>query len=302
VVVDRGNSWDQLVLSAGGGITEITPGVDSINPFELEPTQFVPEAAQAQVMANIIEEMLTNPTGDQLSLIPHAIAQCFELAHYESGGTVQKNLVLLRDIVTRFEKMNRIGERSLGARERETALSLSRDLQSWIGETPLGQFIDRPSSVDLRAPVLSFETKHIAEAGALQRVGMLILTNLLMRWLMRSPGRKRIVYEEVKAMTDTPSAIRTLQTLFATAAKYNTAVTAINQGASLFLQPEMQGILGSSDGVLEGGVLRIQTSPEEYWHYTSNGDDKKIRERVFAEHNGDRRAALLHLASEWRTW
>ena len=352
VVVDRGNSWDQLVLSAGGGITEITPGVDSINPFELEPSQFVPKPAQAQVMANIIEEMLTNPTGDQLSLIPHAIAQSFELAHYESGGAIQKNLVLMNHIVTRFEKMNRIGERSLGPKERETALSLSRDLQSWIGETPLGQFIDRPSSVDLRSTVLSFETKHIAEAGALQRVGMLILTNLLMRWLMRSSARKRIVYEEVKAMTDTPSAIRTLQTLFATAAKYNTAVTAINQGASLFVQPEMQGIfdnssvfllfrldrseaqvigerlglpqavidelprlrgvkgiysecmaiLRSSDGVLEGGVLRIQTSPEEYWHYTSNSDDKKIRERVFAEHGGDRRAALLHLASEWRTW
>jgi conjugal transfer ATP-binding protein TraC len=186
----------------------------------------------------------------------------------------------------------------------------------------------------------------------LQNVGMLILTNLMMRWLMRSPARKRIVYEEIKAMTDTPSAIKTLQTLFATAAKYNTAVTAINQGASIFLQPDMQGILDNSsvfllfaldraeaqiigdrlglpqavtdelprlrgrkgvysecmailrtaDNVYEGGVLRIQTSPEEYWHYTSDGNDKKVRERVLAEHGGDRRGALLHLASEWRTW
>jgi conjugal transfer ATP-binding protein TraC len=352
VVIDRGNSWDQLVLSAGGGITEITPGVDSLNPFEILPDQLVPDPAQEQVMMNIIQAMLTNPSGEQLSLIPHAIAQTFDLAHYESGGETKKNVVLLRDIVARFEKMNRIGDRAMGAREREVALSLSRDLQSWIGDTPLGRFIDRPSSVDLRAKVLSFETKHIAEAGALQNVGMLILTNLMMRWLMRSPARKRIVYEEIKAMTDTPSAIKTLQTLFATAAKYNTAVTAINQGASIFLQPDMQGILDNSsvfllfaldraeaqiigdrlglpqavtdelprlrgrkgvysecmailrtaDNVYEGGVLRIQTSPEEYWHYTSDGKDKKVRERVFAEHGGDRRAALLHLASEWRTW
>jgi conjugal transfer ATP-binding protein TraC len=352
VVIDRGNSWDQLVLSAGGGITEITPGVDSINPFELEPNQFVPEPDQAQVMANIMETMLPNPTGDQLSLIPHAIAQSFELAHWDEGGTTKKNLLLLNHIVTRFEKMNRIGNRAMGEKEREAALSLSRDLQAWIGDTPLGQFIDRPSSVDLRSKVLSFETKHIAEAGALQRVGMMILANLLMRWLMRSKGRKRIVYEEIKAMTDTPQAIKTLGTLFATAAKYNTAVTAINQGASIFLQPEMQGILDNSsvfmlfrldsaeaqiigdrlrlpqavinelprlrglkgiysecmailksaDGTLEGGVMRIQTSPEEYWHYTSNGDDKLIRERVFNQFGGDRRGALLHLASEWRTW
>ena len=89
------------------------------------------------------------------------------MSHYESGGTHVKTGVLLRDIVRRFEMMNRIGERDMGLEERRIAESLSRDLQNWIGDTPLGQFVDRPSSVDMRASVLSFETNKIAESGGL---------------------------------------------------------------------------------------------------------------------------------------
>ncbi|MEY4529621.1 MAG: hypothetical protein RLZZ156_342 [Deinococcota bacterium] len=352
VVLDRGNSWDELVKSAEGGLVEITPGRDAINPFELSFDQLVPDPAQAQVMANIMESMLTNPTSEQLSFIPHAIAQTFELAHYESGGNIIKNPVLLSDLVRRFEMMNRIGERDLGPKEREIALSLSRDLQSWIGDTPMGQFLDRPSTVDLSAKVLSFETKNIAQAGALQRVGMMVLTNLIMRWLMRDVSqRKRVVIEELKAMTDTPQAIATTVTLFATAAKYNTACTVINQGASIFQNPALNGIVDNAsifllfrldrfeaqimverlglpsnmvdtiaklrgmkgiyseclaiirraDGGLEGGVIRIQTSDLEYWHYTSDKDDKGLRERALEKFKGNRSAAMMALATDWRS-
>ena len=67
------------MLAAEGGTIEISPGTDSINPFDLDDGQLVPDPARAQVMANIISAMLVGPTGDQISLIPHAIAQTFEL-------------------------------------------------------------------------------------------------------------------------------------------------------------------------------------------------------------------------------
>jgi conjugal transfer ATP-binding protein TraC len=352
IVLDRGNSWDELVRSAEGGLVEITPGRDAINPFELSADQLLPDPAQAQVMANIMESMLTNPTNEQLSFIPHAIAQTFEQSHYESGGTIIKNPVLLGDIVRRFEMMNRIGERDLGPKEREVALSLSRGFQSWIGDTPMGQFLDRPSTVDLSAKVLSFETKNIAQAGGLQRVGMMVLTNLIMRWLMRDvTQKKRVVFEELRAMTDTPQAITTLVTLYGTAAKYNTACTAINQGASLFNNPALQGIVDNTnifvlfrldraeaqvivdrvglpanmveiiaklqsikgfysealaiirraDGGLEGGVVRFETSGLERWHYTSDKDDKGLRERAIEKFGGNRAAAMMALATDWRS-
>ena len=257
----------------------------------------------------------------------------------------------MSDIVRRFEMMNRIGERPMGDEERRIALALSRDLQGWMGESPLGQFVDRPSTVDLRAKVLSFETKNIAESGGLQKVGMMILANLLMRWMMRDKSqRKRVVVEELKALTDTPQAIRTTVSLFATAAKYNTAMTVLNQGASIFADPALNSVLNNasifllfrldreeaniigerlmlpdtvvnelprlkkvdglysevmaiirrSDGVLEGGVLRLQASPLEYWHYTSGKDDRGPREEAIVRHGGNRRAALLELASDWK--
>jgi conjugal transfer ATP-binding protein TraC len=351
VVLDRGNSWDELVIAAGGGVTEIEPGADSINPFELQPGQLAPDPSQAAVMANIIGTMLKDATAEQLSFIPDAIAQTFDLAHYESEGGIRQETVLLRHIVRRLEKMNRIGESALDEHDQRLARRLARDLQGWIGDTPLGRFVDRPSTVNLNAKVLSFETKKVADNEALQSVGMQVVANLLMRWIMRdSRVRKRVIVEELKSLTDTPQAIATTVSLFATAAKYNTAMTVTNQGAALFANPALHGIVENTsifllfrldpsdahimgerlnlsdsmvaelprlrsvkgvyteamivirraDGVLEGGVVRIQASPLEYWHYTSDKDDKPRRQEAILRHLGDRRAAMLELASDWR--
>lgn len=179
----------------------------------------------------------------------------------------------------------------------------------------------------------------------------MVLTNLNMRWMMRDQTkRKRVIVEELKAMTDTPQAIQTTVTLFSTAAKYNTAVTVINQGAQIFNNPALDGILNNasifllfrlprdeaativsklelpeslidtivklrslkgvyseclaavrrSDGVFEGGVIRIQTSALEYWHYTSDKDDKPLRESIIAKHGGNRHAAMIELATDWK--
>jgi conjugal transfer ATP-binding protein TraC len=351
-VLDRGNSWDQLIRAAGGTVTTIDPGASSLNPFDLPGDVLEPDPSSAGVMANIVQGMLGETTSDERSLIPHAIQQAFELAHYETGGIHKRELVLLSSVVKRFENLNRIGDRNLNSSERDLSLALARRLQGWIGNTPLGTFIDRPSSVDLSSGVMSFETLKLAENRQLQGVTMMMLSNLLLRWITRdSSQRKRIVVEELKAMMDTPAAVDTTAMLFGTAAKYNAAVTVINQGAAVFDEPGARGILenasfylffrmtvprdiqilqerlGLSDGmlgtirslvsvpghysealaiirrddsVLEGGVVRIQTSPLEYWTYTSSPEEKARREAMLVKHAGDQRAALWELASDWR--
>jgi conjugal transfer ATP-binding protein TraC len=295
--------------------------------------------------------MLGDTTSDERSLFPHAIQQTFSQSHYESGAGPQQELVLLRHVVRRLESMNRIGDRAMTQVERDLALALSRRLQGWIGDTPLGSFVDRPSSLDLRSGVMSFETLRLKDNPQLQGVTMMMLSNLLLRWITRDPSqRKRIVVEELKAMMDTPAAIDTTAMLFSTAAKYNAAMTVINQGAAIFDEPSTRGILenasfylffrmtvprdiqilqerlGLSDGmlatiqslvsvpgqysealaiirrddaVLEGGVVRIQTSPLEYWTYTSSPDDRVRRAEALARH-GNQRAALWELASDWK--
>ena len=350
-VLDRGNSWDELIHAAGGSVTLIDPGASSMNPFDLEPGQLEPDPSSAGVMANIMQGMLGETTSDERSLFPHAIQQAFAQSHYESGAGQKQELVLLRHVVRRLEGMNRIGDRAMTQVERDLALALSRRLQGWIGDTPLGSFVDRPSSLDIRSGVMSFETLRLKDNPQLQGVTMMMLSNLLLRWITRDPSqRKRIVVEELKAMMDTPAAIDTTAMLFSTAAKYNAAMTVINQGAAIFDEPSTRGILenasfylffrmtvprdiqilqerlGLSDGmlqtvqslvsapgqysealaiirrddaVLEGGVVRIQTSPLEYWTYTSSPDDRVRRAEALARH-GNQRAALWELASDWK--
>ncbi len=351
-VLDRGNSWDQLVQAAGGTVTTIDPGASSINPFDLEPGELAPSPSSAGVMAGIVAQMLGESTSDERSLIPHAIQQAFEMSHHQSAGVTHQSTVLLSSVVRRLENLNRIGDRNLSGPEREIALALARRLQGWIGETPLGSFIDRESSVNANAGVMSFETLRLKDNPQLQSVTMMMLSNLLLRWVTRDVRqRKRIVVEELRAMMDSPAAIETTAMLFSTAAKYNTAMTVINQGAQVFDHPSTAGILENAsfyllfrmtddrdrrilqerlglsdrmletvrsltsvpgvysealaiirrdDSLLEGGVVRIQTSPLEYWTYTSSWEDKARREDAILAHGGDRRAALWALASDWK--
>jgi hypothetical protein len=351
-VLDRGNSWDTLVRASGGEVTTIDPGSSSMNPFDLPPGALEPDPSSAGVMAAIVAEMIGESTPDERSLIPHAIQQAFEQSHHEGGGAVHREAVRLSSIARRLEMMNRIGERPMTGPEREVALALSRRLQGWIGTTPLGLFVDRESTVDAASPVLSFETLRLKDNPPLQRVTMMMLSNLLLRWITRDPRqRKRIVVEELQAMMDTPAAVETTATLFATAAKYQTAMTVINQAAGVFDEPATRGILENAnfyllfrmtdardrailgarlglservldtiaslssapgvysealaiirrdDAYLEGGVVRIQTSPLEYWCYTSSPDDRARREEAIAAHRGDVRAALWALAADWK--
>jgi conjugal transfer ATP-binding protein TraC len=351
-VLDRGNSWDGLVQAAGGSVTTIDPGASSLNPFDLEPGELTPSPSSAGVMAGIVAEMLGESTPDERSLIPHAIAQAFEMSHHQSGGVTHTNPVLLSSVVRRLENLNRIGDSNLLEPERQIARALARRLQGWIGETPLGSFVDRPSTVDASSPVMSFETLRLKDNPQLQSVTMMMLSNLLLRWVTRDVRqRKRIVVEELQAMMDSPAAVETTAMLFSTAAKYNTAMTVINQGAQVFDHPSTAGILENAnfyllfrmtddrdrrilqerlglsnrmletistltsvpgvysealviirrdDSLLEGGVVRIQTSPLEYWTYTSSSDDKARREDAIRVHGGDQRAALWALASDWK--
>lgn len=351
-VLDRGNSWDTLVRAAGGEVTVIDPGASSLNPFDLPSGALEPDPSSAGVMAAIVAEMIGDTTPDDRSLIPHAIQQAFEGAHHEAGGVTHRQTVLLSSVARRLEMMNRIGERPMSGPEREVALALSRRVQGWLGKTPLGLFVDRESSVDAASPVLSFETLHLKNEPQLQRVVMMMLSNLLTHWVTRDTRqRKRIVVEELEAMMDTPAAVQTTTSLFATAAKYNAAMTVINQGASVFDHPSARSILQNAnfyllfrmtdaadravlgarlglservldtvaslsslpgvysealaiirrdDAYLEGGVVRIQTSPLEYWCYTSSPEDRAKREEAVKAHGGDLRAALWELASDWK--
>jgi conjugal transfer ATP-binding protein TraC len=267
-------------------------------------------------------------------LLTAAIEQTYARARSErkvEGKLVQHFAgCRLSDLVRTLVTMEEVGERPASPSEREIARSLALRLQNWSGDTPFGQFVDRPTSINIEAPLVYYETSGLERYPELRGVGLLLLADLIWRRAKRDPARRKIaVFDEAWAMLKIPQAREFIVELYRRARRYHTAVYAVSQ--SLLDFAEVRGILQNTSSFflgrlpgedkaigellelppaaletfrslsgkrgeyaefmawirredrLEGDVIRVEASPEEYWLFTTNPLEIERRNKALAE-------------------
>lgn len=340
LIVDRGYGYAPLVEALGGAVIPVEPGGVSINPFDLPEGELGPDDEKKAFLMAVLRSMI--PGGQDAvaesvenALLTAAIEQTYARGRTERKveGKVRQHFAgcRLSDLVRTLVTVEEIGDRPASAGEREIARSLAIRLQSWTGETPLGQFVDRPTTVNPEAGVVYYETGGLDRYADLRGVGILLIADLIWRRAKRDPGRRKIaVFDEAWAMLKIGQAGEFMVELYRRARRYNTAVLAVSQSLQDFA--EVRGILqntgsfflgrlpGEDQAVaqaldlpesaleafrslsgrkgkyaefmawirredrMEGDVIRVEASPEEYWLFTTNPLEIERRDQAVREH------------------
>ncbi|MGC8877065.1 helicase HerA domain-containing protein [Thermus sp.] len=201
VILDRGRNYQALVEAFGGAMVDIRPGAGtSINPFDLEEGEVEPTPEKKGDLLKLLRAMVPpgdDPTAEAVenAILEAAIAQTYARATtvdlLEDGTEAKRYLgARLSDLVKTLLTLDEIGGRGISPTEKEVARSLALRLQSWTGDSPLGTFVDRPTSVPVStARVVCYELEGLDAYEGLDVVGTVLMADLI--WKRAKEGKRR---------------------------------------------------------------------------------------------------------------
>jgi conjugal transfer ATP-binding protein TraC len=186
IIIDRGLSWSNVVRAYNGVVIKIEPGGEtSINPFQLEEGELVPSEAKKAFLLSILKAMCPSNAGaeeaDETALFAAAIEEVYDAHRTErrdESGEFYETLerFTLSDYIKTLLNLSAIGKRRVTDYDKEIAASLARRLQIWTGDSPLGRFIDRPTTLPTSmAKVVLFETSAFDSMPMLDAVGTMLI-------------------------------------------------------------------------------------------------------------------------------
>jgi conjugal transfer ATP-binding protein TraC len=255
MIVDRGYGYAPLVEALAGPevIIPIEPGSVSINPFDLPPGVNTPSEEKKAFVFAILRSMVPPSEDPQIAALEDAILLSAIDQTYKRKAPLVKDPITgeyapkyegarLSDLVGVLLRLDDVGGRAATPQDKAIAQNLATRFQVWTGDTPLGTFVDRPTSIRTDFPVIYFETTGLDRYPQLQGPGLLLLTDIIWRRAEKDPSvRKLVVMDEVWAMLKIPQARQLIVELYRRARRYNTAIYSVSQSILDFA--EVRGII-----------------------------------------------------------
>ena len=358
-VVDRGLSWERVIKKFGGVVIPVEAGGGvCINPFDLPEGETKPSNYHKGFLLNLIRAMVPGENkaieGEENTLLTYAIEQAYSNARSQVQVSKDSDLVweeelepfYLSDFKRTLLSLSSVGDQPLTAKERDMATSLARRLEQWCGNTPLGKFIDGPTTLataDARAVL--YETSSFDKHKQLDAVGTMLIQNEIWNQATKSRQRRMILaIDEAWAITQNPYSCAFVVEMARRGAKEGVALWLLTHSIKDVVGPGREGLLGMntyylfklnsedaevqeylklSDRIMEeyqsltgqkghynefllvskreGGdeaaILRLITSPKDYWYLTNDADDLAVIEQM-VEIEGSEERAIQKLALE----
>ena len=199
VIIDRGSGYAPLVEAAHGVSVPITVGgATSINPFDLRPGATEPTDDEKTLILGIIRAMIPGEGGSQQGLedavLTAAITQVYAFSYRRLGNRATFETPTLSAFVRKLEQLDEVNDRHMEAGHRELAQDLAMRLQQWTGDSALGRFVDRQTSVPLSdARVVYYDTEGIRKHPQLRTVGTLLINNLVFQRVQQRTGQETLI-------------------------------------------------------------------------------------------------------------
>lgn len=227
--VDIGGSYQKLCENLCGQYVAlgVNSGV-SINPFDLLPGEARPSNQKIKFLLGLIELMTKEDEAERLP----------KLSRSEIEDTIQRVYdkvpsPRLSDLRTILLEHSDVEIRRYG-----------RILGSWCGETPFGQFIDRPTSIELNRPIVAFDLKGMEAYPELQAVCLFIITDLVWREVQRDrESTKYLVFDECWKLLKNDAGLVFIEEVFRTFRKYRASAIAISQDIDDFAKSKISGAI-----------------------------------------------------------
>ena len=225
VILDRGRNYEALVEAFGGAFIDIRPGgATSVNMFDLEEGEAEPSPEKLQDVLRFLRAIL--PPGDdrteeavENAILEAAIEQTYKRASPDvpqADGSYKKVYqgARLSDLAQTLVLLDEVGSRPASPSEKEVARKLALRLQSWVGDSPKGQFLDRPTSVPLsQARVVCYELEGLKDD--LEVIGTLLIADLVWKRAKKNQERRvLVVLDEAWKVFQSPYASRLIEELY----------------------------------------------------------------------------------------
>ncbi len=234
-IVDIGGSYKKISDNLDGQYIPL--GVNtgmSINPFDLPPGETIPDSHKIKFILGLIESM-TKEEGDtrlprlERAEIEEAIQKVYERSH-------KPRLSVLREILLEHQnvEIRRFG----------------RILTPWCGDTPYGRFVDRPTTIELQRPIVSFDLKGMEAYPDLQAICLFIITDYIWREVQKDRSAKKfLVFDECWKLLENEAGSAFIAEVFRTFRKYYASAIAISQNIDDFAKSKVAGAILSNSSI-----------------------------------------------------
>lgn len=224
-IVDIGGSYIKLTETLGGQYVPFgVGGALSLNPFDLKPGDTGPDDQKIKFLVSLVEIMTKEEGAERLPRLERAeIEQAVKDVY-----AVQANprLSHLREILLQHPEpsIKRIG----------------KILGPWCGDTPFGQFVDRPSNISLEKPIVCFDLKGMESYPDLQAVGLFIITDLVWRAVQADRSTMKFtIFDESWQLLENEAGAAFIGNVFRTYRKYYASAIAISQTVDDFARSKV---------------------------------------------------------------
>ncbi len=245
VIVDKGASYRAFCEVHGGQHIHLDPGADvAVNPFDLLPGETEPDPAHLALLRSLVALMVAEPreapNRQETAVLESAIRQTYARA---AGAPV-----FLHDLVRTLRTFEQVGGHETGQEEWSLARGIARRLELWVERGLYARLLDRPSTVDLHAPLVCLDSEGLDEQyPELVPIAALLANHLIYRRIRMEEGRlKYVVSDETWAALLNRVAAESLVGMFRRFRKFGAGIMAISQRLEDFESEHARGILDNA--------------------------------------------------------
>jgi conjugal transfer ATP-binding protein TraC len=224
-IVDVGNSYGRMCELMGGESVRL--GIDmtlSLNPFDLPEGETVPSGEKIKFLVSLVEMMTKESGTSGLNKLEKALLEESVLKCYENSVVPQ-----LSDLRILLLEHSEVSLRQIG-----------RILGAWTGNSAFGKFIDRPTNIQLKKNLISFDLKGLDTVPDLQAVCLFLITDLVWREVQKDRGVKKILlFDECWQLLESEAGSHFIGNVFRTFRKYYAGVIAISQDIDDFARSKV---------------------------------------------------------------
>ncbi|MBZ9752198.1 DUF87 domain-containing protein [Deinococcus sp. HMF7604] len=310
-ILDLKEDYKTLVQAVEGEVITIRPGAKlpngdhvRINMFDLPVGEVRPSSDKRNLLMGMFKAMLMSSGGLgplDYTILTSAIESAYALAVGSIPGmeelTEYYKPFYLSDFVRIMRNLPTVAGVAPDDTMQQAIKTLAARLGAFTGNSPLGPFMDGPTTVRVQADVTCFDISAMREESAreLRRIGMILLVDLIWRSGLESPGViKYPVFEELGAMAEIEEAATFVANMFKVGRSAGFWPVAITQEIGDLMK--VKGIINNSALRLIGNVSEeeaeeivkaLKLSPATHDAINSLGGGRDFREYV----------ALLELSS-----
>lgn len=219
-IVDIGGSYRKLCSNLGGQYIPLgLEGDMAINPFDLLDGECRPSSEKIKFLVSLIEVMTTEDGDGRLPRLWRAEIEDSIRRVYEKSS--KPCLSDIRDdLSNHFDSEIK---------------RLSRTLGQWVGKSAYGQFVDRPTTIELNRPLVCFDLKGLDANPDLQAACLFIITDFVWREVQADKTSKKfLIFDECWRLLENEAGSQFIGEVFRTFRKYYASAIAISQNIDDF--------------------------------------------------------------------